>query len=245
MQREPHIRLLGFRNHRLQEIFSAPEQILQRMRAFLRRRRQIFHARIIKPRQSRSAAPEFFLIPFGDPVRVKVIFDARQPRLPGRPRGLNNILNLPIAIRTAPDDIVHPPDHRVHHGHPLVLQRGQSAPQRLLGPGRPAARGRDHVEHAHLLQRPVRRRIPPRIGADLRNARTHHIHGPRRCRPRRLRIHHRRHRSRPRGSGQLHQTSARNSGLHGRSRTQILRKLTGSLLSPCACSLIGAESYFL
>jgi hypothetical protein len=29
------------------------------------------------------------------------------------------------------------------------------------------------------------------------------------------------------------------------SLTQIFRKLTGSLWSPCACSLIGALSYFL
>ena len=31
----------------------------------------------------------------------------------------------------------------------------------------------------------------------------------------------------------------------GSSRTQILRKLIGGLGSPCACSLIGAVSYFL
>jgi dienelactone hydrolase len=33
--------------------------------------------------------------------------------------------------------------------------------------------------------------------------------------------------------------------VHGSSRIQIFRKLIGSLGSPCACSLIGAESYFL
>ena len=33
--------------------------------------------------------------------------------------------------------------------------------------------------------------------------------------------------------------------LYGNSRTQIFWKLKGSLLSPCACSLIGAPSNFL
>ena len=32
---------------------------------------------------------------------------------------------------------------------------------------------------------------------------------------------------------------------YGNSRTQIFLKLRGSLLSPCACSLMGAASYFL
>lgn len=36
-----------------------------------------------------------------------------------------------------------------------------------------------------------------------------------------------------------------NEGSNVRSRTQIFRKLIGSLLSPCACSLIGALSYGL
>jgi hypothetical protein len=38
------------------------------------------------------------------------------------------------------------------------------------------------------------------------------------------------------------QTLARCAPTYGNSRTQIFRKLIGSLLSPCACSLIGAPS---
>ena len=97
MQGQPHTRLLGHGNHRLEEVRDVGPHLLQRVGAFPLQRRQVFDLVVIEGRHARAGPAGLFVVAFGQPVRIEVVFDDRQTDLAGRADRLDDLVDLLVS----------------------------------------------------------------------------------------------------------------------------------------------------
>ena len=157
MQRETHARLLGLRNHGLEEIADIGPHFVERMGPFFRERRKILHPFVIKAGPARASAPGLFEIALHRPVRVPVIFDNWQADLTGNPDRLDYVLDVAIPSGPVVDGIRKACDHQVGQDQPIRLEVAHHVLESAFFPGNRAATG-DHMIYAELTDSSGRRR---------------------------------------------------------------------------------------
>ena len=146
VQRQPHVRLLGDRHDRLEEALRAFELLGPRVRADALARRQVLRQRVVVGGVAGAGAAFFELVALGQPVRVEVVFDDRQPQLARHLDRLDDVGGLLLGLRPAPDHVVEAADHHVDDldaaGLVAVHPRLELVFLPRRRPGRPSGRAR-------------------------------------------------------------------------------------------------------
>src|SRR5712691_9106124 len=91
MQSQPDAAFLGHRDHRFQEIRGITPHLIETVRPFLRKRRQVLDAVVIVRRQPCASPSDFLVISLHNAVRTDVVLHHWQS---SPARGANGLLNL-------------------------------------------------------------------------------------------------------------------------------------------------------
>ncbi len=157
MQRQPDVRLLGDRDHGLQEVRDAGPHLIQRVGSFLRQGRQVLHPLVVEAGPPGARTPRFLEVAFHRPVRVPVVLDHRQADVPCGLDRLNDLLDVGVFLGPAVDGVWKPGDHQVRDCEAVRLVAVHHLFEPRLLPGNLAA-AREDVLDPELADAARRRR---------------------------------------------------------------------------------------
>ena len=143
MERQAHAGFLGHRDHGLQEVGDVGPHLIERVRAFVGKRRQVLHSLVVEAGVARAGAPGLLVIAFHGAMRVPVVFDDRQPGLARGDDRLLHLLDLFVASGPRVDGIGEPADHQVVEGDASRFVLLDTGAQIVFLPGDGAARRQD------------------------------------------------------------------------------------------------------
>src|SRR5690348_9477269 len=119
------------------------------MGALLFKRREIFHAPVIKTRQARARAARLLKITFHGAVSVPVVFNHGQARIARRLDGLDDFLNLLILPRPVVNGFVETVNHQIAQTKPVTFIQAHLLRELAFVPRNRASAGK-HMSHPQL-----------------------------------------------------------------------------------------------
>jgi hypothetical protein len=115
MQGQPDAGLLRYRDHCFQEIAKVGPHLIDAMRPFFRKWRQVLDLAVIERRHAGAAPSRLLVVALDNAMRVEVVLDHRQARASRSTDRLANLLDLGVAAGPSIDGVLPNESSRAIH----------------------------------------------------------------------------------------------------------------------------------